>query len=1063
MLTVTLFGQADATWNGATIDLLRRQTRALFYRLAVQPDSISREQLCFLFWPDVADVTARRNLTRLLTHLRRALPDPDILVTTPDAVSLNAGIVISDAVDFEQYLRQAERQTDPDLLKQAVDLYLGPFLSGFSFPDCAEYDNWLANKRRAFERQYLHALTTLIDHAAAQQEHRTAIDYAHRYLEHDELDETVHRRLIELYAAAGDRVNAERQFEACTTILERELGVDPLPETRAAYEAALTEYPLPAPHPVPPLAWATLPGLDLPIVGRDDALAQLESCYHKAAAGSGSVVLISGEAGIGKSRLLQEFATRWEAEALVLAGAGLPGEQALPYLPVTQILRRGIHLSRGLLRVDPIWLAEASLLLPELRTLYPNLPAPLQMDAQQARTRLFEALTRITLALGQTGRPLLLCLDDLHWTDSATLDWLDYLSKDIANNRVLIVATYRKEELASVESLRHRLIRRGILKEVALDGLQADAIHQLFRHVNGCVQDGDTLARELQLSTGGNAFFCLEVIRATLEEHGTLEWLHFLDELALPQTVTETISARLRHLSSVARQVLEAGAVLGLTFTYELLRSTAGRTDLETVEGLSELVNHALLQEETGGFRFCHDIMHRTVYESIPLWRRKLLHRRAAEVLTKLNGADLDVVSGAIAVHYEQAALFDQAFAFYRLATNVAKRVFANQEALDYQERAIALLHTVRVDELTATQLYEEKGDLLALLGMHENARVAYHAAYSSTGEVEIVRRARLKRKQGQTQNVLHNRTEAFDLLQAAEEVLSADVQEVEWEWWQEWFNVQRALAEIHYHQARLSEMETILNRLHNIDQRATLEQKLAYYHLQVMLWNRQDRFQVSGRTVELVRTAYELAREMNNPLIRAEYTFSYGFSLLWHGKAEAAIEQLETSLKDAVEMQSLSLQNRSLAYLSIACRLMGDRARTSTYSERGQRTAEMEGQRSYIATARANRAWLHLTARQPDAAIHEGRTALATLGRHWYPFEWLARWPLLVVALQRNQLADAVVEVEAMLHPVQQVLPPHLTTTLHRALDCWHRTDIQTTTALLQQSVEIAHSIGHL
>lgn len=534
MLTVTLYGQADTTWNGASIDLLRRQTRALFYYLAVQAEPIAREQLCFLFWPDIADATARRNLTRLLTHLRRALPTPDLLVTTPDAVSLNAGIVVSDAVTFERYLRQADRQKDAQLLKQAVDLYRGPFLSGFSFPDCAEYDNWLADKRRAFERQYLQALTTIIDHAAAQQDLRAAIDYAHRYLKHDELDETVHRRLIELYAAAGDRINVERQFEACTTILERELGVDPLPETRAAYEAALAERPVPTPHPVPPLAWATLPGLDLPLVGRDDALAQLEDCYHKARAGSGSVVLISGEAGIGKSRLLQEFATRWETEALVLAGAGQPGEQALPYLPVTQVLRRGIHLSKGALHVDPIWLAEASLVLPELRALHPHLPAPMQTDPQSARTRLFEALTRITLGLGQTGRPLLLCFDDLHWTDSATLDWVAYLAHSIRKSRILLIGTFRQEEPDSVAPLRHHLLRQGSLSELMLKGLDTSDVHQLLCHVGEFPNNRDLLARRLQLVTGGNAFFLTEMVRALQTTETAFSNLDHLDNFPIP-------------------------------------------------------------------------------------------------------------------------------------------------------------------------------------------------------------------------------------------------------------------------------------------------------------------------------------------------------------------------------------------------------------------------------------------------------------------------------------------------------------------------------------------------
>lgn len=284
-----------------------------------------------------------------------------------------------------------------EALQRAVDLYRGPFLAGFSLPASPEFEAWVTQERYAAERRYLEALAALMDRRAASGEYASAIACARRYLETDDLAEEVHRRLIELYAAAGDRSAALRQFERCAVILERELGVSPLPETRAVYQAVLAHQPLP--EQTAPLAWATLPSLHVPLVGRDEALRQLERAYARVQAGRGEVVLIAGEAGIGKSRLMQEFAASCADRPLILAGAGHPDTQTIPYQPVIEALRPALTVRPVAGNLQPVWLAEASRLLPELRSLYPDLPPPLPAEPEEARGRLFEALYQIVLGL----------------------------------------------------------------------------------------------------------------------------------------------------------------------------------------------------------------------------------------------------------------------------------------------------------------------------------------------------------------------------------------------------------------------------------------------------------------------------------------------------------------------------------------------------------------------------------------------------------------------------------------------------------------------------------------
>lgn len=708
-LRAYLLGSPGVEWAGRPCRIHRRQARALFYRLAARLEPVSREHLCFLFWSDIPESVARRHLSHLLTHLRRALPDPKVLLDYDDQVGLDPHRVWSDVVTFERLcagLTPNPLQGDEDKsLQQAVDLYRGPFLDGFSLPTSPEFEAWATQERYAWERLYLEVLATLIRERAARREYDAAIAYARCYLATDDLAEDVHRRLIELYAAVGNRSAALLQYERCAVVLERELGVSPLPETWAVYQAILKDQPPPRPGVRPD--WTTLPSLDVPLVGRDGALRTLEQAYSQAQAGRGGMVLISGEAGIGKSRLMQDFATRLQGQALVLTGACHRNTQTMPYQPIVQALRSTFHVLRFAFPPQPVWLAEASRLLPELRTLYPDLPPPLPAEPDQARSRLLEALCQIILGLATSPlllgspAPLLLCLDDLHWADGATLDWLAYLGRHIRGSRgspggcpLLVIASYRSEEADAVGELRQDLARLSVLSELRLAGLDEAAVLQLLRHLVGPLPGDEALAGRLQQTTGGNLFFLLETLRALIEAGRLPGTLADLEDLPLPDTVREAITACLGRLSLVARQVLEAGAILGTTFDFDLIRLTAGRRELEIMDGLDELVARQLLVEQEGGletrsyYRLRHDLIRRVVELNLSPIRRQLLHRRAGR---SLEYVDRHAVV-ALAYHFEAAGELEKALHYHGLAAQRAEALFAWREAEEHQSRMLVLL-----------------------------------------------------------------------------------------------------------------------------------------------------------------------------------------------------------------------------------------------------------------------------------------------------------------------------------------------------------------------------------
>lgn len=688
-LQVYLLGSPAVEWEGHPVEIPRRQARLLLYHLATHLQAVARDRLAFLFWPDAPDSAARRRLTHLLTHLRRALPEPSLLLITGDHICLDSRRVWSDTAAFACLCTEANVRGPEDALRQAVELYRGPFLAGlFLHSDNAELETWAMLERRAFERLYLDALESLIEVRRCRGEFDAAIADARRYLETDDLVEGMHSQLIMLYALSGERGAALRQFEDCTAVLERELGVSPLPETRAVYQAVLEGRALPRPHPVTGSQWATLPGLDVPLVGRDRAMGELERVYRRARSRNGTMMLISGEAGVGKSRLVQDFARRVQDQTLLLVGTGRPETKLSPYQPLVQALRSALEVHAAFVNVQPYWLAESSRLLPELRDLYPGLlPLP-GGEPAEARARLLEALCQLVLGLAAGSRAMLLCLEDLHWTDGATLDWLADLGRRLRGQRLLVLCTYRSEEGVALSELRRSLTRLNVLSELKLEGLDQADVLELVQHVAGRLPGDELLAVRLHRTSGGNPFFILETLRALIES-GTLRGdVSDLQDLPLPDTVREAVAARVQRLDPKARQLIEAGAVLGLTFDFELVRLTAGRREMEAMDGLDELVARQLLLEWSPGYCFQHEITQRAVAAGLSPMRRQLLHRRAGQALEKLTP---DAVGG-LASHFDAGGEAEKALHYHGLAARQAEALVAWREAEAHQSRILEIM-----------------------------------------------------------------------------------------------------------------------------------------------------------------------------------------------------------------------------------------------------------------------------------------------------------------------------------------------------------------------------------
>jgi predicted ATPase len=411
-------------------------------------------------------------------------------------------------------------------------------------------------------------------------------------------------------------------------------------------------------------------------------------------------VLVTGEAGVGKSRLVEEFLLWAIQQGAVTAKArSYAAEGQLSLAPVTEWLRSE-GLRAPLRQLDAVWLSEVARILPELFAEQPELPHYESVTEYGQRQRFFEALARAILLVPQ---PLLLLLDDLQWCDQETLAWLHFLLRFDPKARLLVVGCAREEELLPSHPLRSLLLHlRNTLRatEIPLEPLDAAETAKLASQVAKRELDLDEALRLFQ-ETGGYPLFVVEMVRADLgrvsvspPEAERLSRQPPLDTArTLPPRVHAVLVSRLLQLSASARTFVELAATIGREFTLDLLIGVSNADSDSAVQALDELWYKRIVREHgANGYDFTHDKLREVAYAEISVPQRRMLHHRVAQALEAMHAEDLDPVSGQIASHYERAGRIEQALPFYRRAAAVAQRMYANEDAISLLSRSLELL-----------------------------------------------------------------------------------------------------------------------------------------------------------------------------------------------------------------------------------------------------------------------------------------------------------------------------------------------------------------------------------
>lgn len=758
MLSIRLLGIPQIVLDQRPLTVTRRKSRALLYYLAVQPEPVTRDHLLAFFWPDHERPAAQRILRTTLYNLRKLLStailaEEDTLALTPEA-----GV---DVRTFETQLSLP--YVEQQQLAATLDLYRGDFLSGFTLPDPPEFDDWVMVERERYRRLAVKGLTVLSQLYESGRDFRAALEALERALAFNPLQEDLQRACLRLHYLAGDRAGAIRRYEYLTKLLDEEMGVPPMDETRALYDAIITDTlprdqvasrpddrvivssrPTFSPAIARPLTLAQF----LPFTGRTAELQKLQTLAtaHK-------LILIEGEPGIGKTRLIEEFiqtsrrygqpgqttsSVAAPPQTLSLFGQARELEHALPYQPIIEALRNlpahpewpAIRLG---LDLPPVWLVEAARLLPELAAAVPGSPPSIQAADE---SRLWEGVHQLLLAVARQ-RPVIFALDDLHWADASTLGLLGYLVRQasrVAAPLFFVAATRPITPRSPLAILYETLMREGHLERLPLERLTPEDVTALARHLSA--NHTYPLANWLNQSAEGNPFILAELVRYAREQDilgpdGSLNLPALPTSPTVPQTVYALIQSRLARLSQPARRVLDAAVAVGREFDFEIVTRAAALSDNAALDALDELQAVGLISTiSSDGLRFAfdHSLTMEVAYREVGELRHRLLHRRVAEALENIYRNRLDSVAGLLAQHFAEGHAPGRAAKYAFQAGQQAAHLAAWAEAIGFYEQALAGADE-GLDDPQRQHILLALGEACIQAGKYERAIEALRAA----------------------------------------------------------------------------------------------------------------------------------------------------------------------------------------------------------------------------------------------------------------------------------------------------------------------------------------------
>lgn len=669
-IRIQLFGPFQVWREGQRIPAKvwkQEKTKRLLKILASAPGQVfSRDQLIEWLWPETDPKRAQDTLKNRIAELRRIL-EPSLkhgeqsqfIHTSHEGYYFDATNCFIDLQEFRRQCKAGEAAEREGNYEQAVSAYEdalrwcepGELLS----EDI--YEDWAIALRLAWEQERLNLLAHLADCHARLGHYRRAISRCKQLLQWKPDQESTLRQLMLYHYLAGSVSEALHVYEEGIKNLGQVSD-----KTKELYEHIQSghvpgidkTYPAPRVirHEIP---YTLSPG-SIPFVGRQKEYARLVDHLEQARKGHGRIVLINGEAGVGKTRLLHELITYAQKrfKSIVFQGRCSELGAQLAYQPWVEAIRQGLEKlhQEDLRAVQPLWLAEVAKLIPELRIRMPGLPQNPPLPPQQEQMRFFEGLVQFFLNLvarKSAPKPLVIFLDDLCWAEPASLELLSYLIPRIEREPILVLGTYRPEEVSSKHPLIHLIQTwepKNLLYIIPLDRLAPQEVEALLKKLPLAVKHLGSFCQQLYKETAGNPLFVISTLQHLFEEGVLLiqgkSWIAdvedisaYYKELMIPQTVKDLIMRRVARLSELERELLQLASVIGHDFEFPLLQQAWGHKR-ECLTVLESLATAHLITTRQGRYGFTHDKIREVVYNDMSLPRKQLLHQRVLQALEQL-------------------------------------------------------------------------------------------------------------------------------------------------------------------------------------------------------------------------------------------------------------------------------------------------------------------------------------------------------------------------------------------------------------------------------------------
>lgn len=679
MLDIRLWGNPHAFLAGRPFDVrVPPACWSLLALIAVERQPMVRASVAEQLWPDATDSEALANLRRHIHRLNQALPGDGGPWLLADARTVGWNHESQATIDVLEFLRLLALRRD----EEAVEAYAGDLL-GTSF------DEAIVGLRERLRASYLDTLDRLMRRTYAEGDLAGALRFAELLLAAEEWREDAVRSVMAIRYERGDRSGAISAYERFAETLRRELRTAPMPETIALRDAILSGAPLP--QSVPKVRGAD-PELGARFVGRKEELRTLRGAWEKAARGRGTTMLLSGEPGIGKSRLALELGAIVESQG----GCALIGRTSSPeaaaFQPVIEALRDGLPLlARG--DLEDGWLAALSSVLPEVARLSDNV-SPFdeseneRRDPVRARARLREGMVRAIAAIARR-RPLLMVLEDVHWAGRETIDFIEMLANRAAALPMLLVLTYRPGDIDPKHPLHvvcRELQHARRAQVVAPPRLGKLELAELARAFLGQERPTQELVERLEQTSEGNPLFAVQVLRYVAET-GDLPGA----ERAL-QSIAATVISRLERLAPEARAIAEVAATIDSDFTSEEIARVGGWEEATVLAALGVLLDARIVCERGGerfAYGFTHALIQSAIRDAAKQAEQRPRHFRIAQVLAATRATD-PAAPALIAAHWEAANETKRAALALLQAARVEMQRYAWNEAIVHAKKAVA-------------------------------------------------------------------------------------------------------------------------------------------------------------------------------------------------------------------------------------------------------------------------------------------------------------------------------------------------------------------------------------